>query len=149
MTGFVHVGSANRLAKLTRGRSRVYHCNGQAVAVFKARDGYVAVSDSCPHMGASLSQGRLTGNRLECSWHEWKFDTDTGISDAREWCCLNVFDVRGALVKTLVNGPVTGGRHEVKWNGLNNRGEQVASGVYFAKFASGGIRSVKKMVLLR
>ena len=94
MSGFVHVGSADRLTKLTRGSSRVYSCNGEDVAVFKTRDGYIAVSDTCPHMGASLSQGRLTGNQLECSWHEWKFNTDTGLSDAREWCCLNVFDVR-------------------------------------------------------
>ncbi len=94
MSGFVHVGSAGRLTKLTRGSSRVYSCNGEDVAVFKTRDGYIAVSDTCPHMGASLSHGRITGNQLECSWHEWKFNTDTGLSDAREWCCLNVFDVR-------------------------------------------------------
>jgi nitrite reductase (NADH) small subunit/3-phenylpropionate/trans-cinnamate dioxygenase ferredoxin subunit len=62
--------------------------------VFRTREGYVAVSDTCPHMGASLSHGRLSGNQLECSWHEWKFNTDTGVSDARDWCCLNVYDVR-------------------------------------------------------
>lgn len=94
MSGFIHVGSAVRLLKLTRGSSRVYSCNGEDVAVFRTRNGYIAVSDTCPHMGASLSHGRLSGNRLECSWHEWKFNTDTGISDAREWCCLNVYDVR-------------------------------------------------------
>ncbi len=94
MSGFIHVGSATRLTKLTRGSSRVYPCNGEDVAVFRTRDGYVAVSDTCPHMGASLSHGRLAGNQLECSWHEWKFNTDTGVSDARDWCCLNVYDVR-------------------------------------------------------
>ncbi|MBD3868659.1 MAG: Rieske 2Fe-2S domain-containing protein [Acidobacteria bacterium] len=94
MSEYIHVGSATRLTKLTRGSSRVYPCNGEDVAVFRTREGYVAVSDTCPHMGASLSHGRLSGNQLECSWHEWKFNTDTGVSDARDWCCLNVYDVR-------------------------------------------------------
>lgn len=94
MSGFIHAGPAGRLRKLSRGSSRVYSCQGQDVAVFKTRDGYIAVSDTCPHMGASLSQGHLSGNQLLCTWHGWKFDTDTGVSDARDWCCLTVYDVR-------------------------------------------------------
>ncbi len=75
--------------------------------------------------------------------------TVPGGSGSKQNVALNVYDLRGALVKTLVNGPIKGGRHEVNWNGTNNRGEQVASGVYFTKFASGGYKSVKKMILLR
>ncbi|MCK4537676.1 MAG: VCBS repeat-containing protein [Candidatus Krumholzibacteria bacterium] len=62
---------------------------------------------------------------------------------------LNVYDVRGALIKTLVNSPVTGGRHIVTWDGTNNRGAQVSSGVYFSRFSTGGHNEVKKMLLLR
>jgi hypothetical protein len=62
---------------------------------------------------------------------------------------LNVYDVRGALIKTLVNSPVTGGRHIVTWDGTNNRGSQVSSGVYFSRFSTGGHNEVKKMLLLR
>ena len=75
--------------------------------------------------------------------------TVPGDSGAKQNVALNVYDLRGALVKSLVNGPVTGGRHEVSWDGRNNRGGRVASGVYFTKFASGGYKSVKKMILLR
>jgi hypothetical protein len=75
--------------------------------------------------------------------------TVPGGSASKQNVALNIYDVRGALVKTLVNGPVAGGRHEVQWNGVNDRGEQVASGVYFARFASGGYKSMKKMILLR
>jgi len=75
--------------------------------------------------------------------------TVPGGSGSKQNVALNVYDLQGALVKTLVNGPVAGGRHEVSWNGTNNRGEQVASGVYFTKFASGGYQSVKKMIMLR
>ena len=75
--------------------------------------------------------------------------TVPGGSGSKQNVALNVYDLRGALVKSLVNGPVVGGRHEVNWNGTNNRGEQVASGVYFTQFASGGYKAVKKMILLR
>ncbi len=75
--------------------------------------------------------------------------TVPGSSGSKQNVALNVYNLRGALVKSLVNGPVAGGRHEVNWNGTNNRGEQVASGVYFTKFASGGYKSVKKMILIR
>ena len=75
--------------------------------------------------------------------------TVPGGSGSKQNVALNVYDLRGGLVKSLMNGPVAGGRHEVNWNGTNNRGEQVASGVYFTKFASGGYKSVKKMILLR
>jgi hypothetical protein len=75
--------------------------------------------------------------------------TVPGDSGSKQNVALNIYDLRGALVKSLVNGPVEGGRHEVNWNGINNRGEQVASGVYFTRFASGGFKSVKKMILLR
>jgi hypothetical protein len=62
---------------------------------------------------------------------------------------LAVYDVRGALVKTLVNSPVPGGRHVVEWDGRNNNGDMVASGVYFSRLSAGGVVDVKKMVLLR
>jgi hypothetical protein len=75
--------------------------------------------------------------------------TVPGGADSRQTVVLGVYDVRGALVRTLVNGPVAGGRHEIAWNGTNDRGAQVASGVYFAKFMAAGTSTVKKMVLLR
>ena len=75
--------------------------------------------------------------------------TVPGGSGSKQNVALNIYDLRGALVRSLVNGPVEGGRHEVTWNGTNNRGEQVSSGVYFTRFASGGTKSIKKMILLR
>ena len=75
--------------------------------------------------------------------------TIPGDSGSKQNVSLNIYDIRGALVRTLLNGPVAGGRHEVVWNGTNNRGEQVASGVYFTRFTMGGYKSVRKMILLR
>jgi hypothetical protein len=62
---------------------------------------------------------------------------------------LAVYDVNGALVKTLVSGTMQGGRHEATWDGRNERGESVASGIYFVQVRSGGFKEARKMILLR
>jgi flagellar hook assembly protein FlgD len=69
--------------------------------------------------------------------------------EARRAVLLAVYDVSGALVKTLVNGSMPGGRHEARWDGLNERGESVASGIYFVQLRSDGYTNARKMVLLR
>lgn len=63
---------------------------------------------------------------------------------------LRIYDVAGRLVRTLVDGePKTAGRHEVEWNGRDDRGVPVAAGVYFARVEAGGTDSSAKMVLLK
>jgi M6 family metalloprotease-like protein len=62
---------------------------------------------------------------------------------------LNVFDVKGRLVTTLVSGVRSEGPHQVPWDGRNARGGRVASGVYFYQLRAGGQAVSKKMVLLR
>ncbi|MCF7903430.1 MAG: hypothetical protein K9M19_08390, partial [Candidatus Marinimicrobia bacterium] len=43
---------------------------------------------------------------------------------------LQVYDITGKLVKTLVSGEQTAGAHVVTWMGDNDRGQMTASGVY-------------------
>ena len=62
---------------------------------------------------------------------------------------LRVYDVRGSLVATLVDGPVEAGDHAVVWNGRNDSGSGVASGVYFARIDSKHGILTRKMVLAR
>ena len=63
---------------------------------------------------------------------------------------LVVYDVKGRVVRTLHNGPLGPGLHERKWDGRDNHGQRVATGVYFYRLltASGYDRS-RKMVLLK
>ncbi len=44
---------------------------------------------------------------------------------------LTVYDVNGRLVKTLTNGVMGSGLHEVRWNGTTETGARVSSGVYY------------------
>jgi hypothetical protein len=62
---------------------------------------------------------------------------------------LDVIDLSGRLVRTLFNGAVQPGRHDVEWDGRNNAGHDVGSGIYLARLrGTGGMRS-QKIVLLR
>jgi hypothetical protein len=62
---------------------------------------------------------------------------------------LTVYDVTGARVKTLVADVMPSGRYEVRWNGTNNRGNRVGTGVYFYRLSMPGFADTKKMVLLK
>ncbi len=62
---------------------------------------------------------------------------------------LRVYDVAGRLIRTLVDGKLAADRHEVIWDGTNNGGRRVASGVYFYRIEAGKHEMTKKMVLLR
>lgn len=62
---------------------------------------------------------------------------------------LEVFDILGRSVVTLVNGPREAGRQQAFWNGEDYRGERVGSGIYFYRFAVGDHQQMRKMLLLK
>lgn len=68
---------------------------------------------------------------------------------ARKRVTLAVYDVLGQPVATLVEGPRDAGRHAVVWDGRDQRGLPVASGVYLVRLGSGDVAQTQKVVLLR
>ena len=62
---------------------------------------------------------------------------------------LVVYNVLGQRIKTLVNEIRTAGLHVVQWDGSNNNGQHVASGIYFYTLKAGDFMKTNKMVLLR
>lgn len=62
---------------------------------------------------------------------------------------LRIYDVEGRVVRTLVDGPQVYGENRVTWNGRDDTGRRVASGVYFYRIMFSGFEMTKKMVLLR
>jgi hypothetical protein len=63
---------------------------------------------------------------------------------------LRIYDAAGRAVKTLVNGSLAGGRNlPVTWNGMNDSGNRVPSGIYFYKLVTVDLTATKKMVLLK
>ncbi len=62
---------------------------------------------------------------------------------------LTIYDVRGARVRGLVNQHRNAGAYHVDWDGHDDRGRQVASGVYFYKLVAGSFTDTKKMTILK
>lgn len=62
---------------------------------------------------------------------------------------LDVFDVAGRRVATLVDGMRAAGPHQAAWNGRDGNGQPVSSGLYFYRLLAGGTSQTKKMVLLK
>ncbi len=62
---------------------------------------------------------------------------------------IAVFNVLGQRVTDLVNGYQEAGSHEVVWNGKDDAGSSVASGIYFYRIKTSEYSDTKKMVLLK
>jgi hypothetical protein len=62
---------------------------------------------------------------------------------------IRVFDVAGHAVRTLVNAALPAGRHDVVWNGLDDAGRRVSSGVYFYRLEAGDFTAMRKLTVLR
>ena len=62
---------------------------------------------------------------------------------------LDVFDMTGKLVKTLVNGNVNAGNHSVVWNRTDNSNEKVSGGVYFYKLTVGNKTVTRKIIAVK
>lgn len=62
---------------------------------------------------------------------------------------LHIYSVTGQVVRTLVNGPQAAGRYQILWDGNDDRGISVSSGMYFYRLTAEKFTSVKKLMLLK
>jgi flagellar hook assembly protein FlgD len=62
---------------------------------------------------------------------------------------LEVYNVKGQLVKTLFDGTAAFGRNSMIWNGTDNSGSAVTSGVYFYRLTTDGHSETRKMMLMK
>jgi hypothetical protein len=62
---------------------------------------------------------------------------------------LGIYDLRGALVRTLERGPLPAGHHVRIWDGTTDRGAAAASGIYFVTIDTDGFHARQKGVLIR
>lgn len=72
-----------------------------------------------------------------------------GTGGSRLTVSVEVYDVRGARVRSLVRGAQAAGRYVVEWDGRDERGNPSSSGVYFYRMVTPGFSGVRKMVLLK
>jgi hypothetical protein len=62
---------------------------------------------------------------------------------------VSIYSVSGRLVATVFEGKLPEGGETVVWNGLDQTGRPIASGVYFARVESGGEMQTAKLVYIR
>jgi len=66
-----------------------------------------------------------------------------------EHVTIEIFNINGRLIKTLVDKMMPAGDHTVEWNATNEIGDRVSSGVYLYRFSAGEISQSKKMTLVK
>ncbi|HOD53139.1 MAG TPA: Ig-like domain-containing protein, partial [Candidatus Cloacimonadota bacterium] len=62
---------------------------------------------------------------------------------------INIYNIKGQLVKQLLNDSYKAGHHTVTWNGKDDRGKSVSSGVYFYHMQSSDYSAVRKMMMIK
>ncbi|MDZ7860288.1 MAG: M1 family aminopeptidase [Candidatus Krumholzibacteriota bacterium] len=71
------------------------------------------------------------------------------IAVENSFVTLRVYDVRGKLISTLASRRYSRGPHWVTWDGKNDRGQTVSSGVYFYRITAGNNTEAKKMLFIK
>ncbi|MGI6199116.1 MAG: FlgD immunoglobulin-like domain containing protein, partial [Candidatus Cloacimonadaceae bacterium] len=80
------------------------------------------------------------------------FNPSTTISFSLEneaQVSLNIYNQRGQKVCELLNDKLPAGNHHLTWNGTDNNGNSVGSGVYYYRMQSGKYTSTRKMVMMK
>jgi len=117
---------------------------------------------------------RVFGGRIDMGAYEWQgtliddnlipliaklnqnypnpFNPTTTINYSlkeRSKVSLNIFNIKGQKVKQLVSEQLSAGQHTVIWNGRDDNGKSVSSGIYFYKLKTDYYEKTRKMILMK
>jgi len=67
----------------------------------------------------------------------------------KEYVCIDVYNVKGQRVKLLVKDFFSSGQHYIIWNGTDDNGRNVGSGIYFYQLKTDTFVATKKMILVK
>ena len=62
---------------------------------------------------------------------------------------LSLYNLKGQKVRNLFQGKLNSGEHKLIWDGKDNNGRTVSSGIYFAKIQAGSSTQIRKMLLMK
>ena len=71
------------------------------------------------------------------------------VPEGAELVRLNIYNILGKKVSTLLNNVMSPGKHKIEWNAKDDEGNPVASGIYFYELSSSSFSARKKMLLIR
>ena len=75
MPKFISVAKTSDIAA---GSGKCFEVEGKRIALFRIGNDFHAIDDTCPHAGASLSEGAIDGEEVECPWHGARFKIKSG-----------------------------------------------------------------------
>jgi Subtilase family/FlgD Ig-like domain len=84
--------------------------------------------------------------------HPNPFTASTSVSfllPSRSTVSMEVFDLLGRHVRTLAHGDLEAGTHRMDWDGRDDAGRTLTSGIYFTQLLVNGVPSTEKMILVR
>ena len=62
---------------------------------------------------------------------------------------VNIYDITGRLIHTLMNKNTDAGYYSVRWNGQNLKGKAMPTGIYFVQVESGADLGIRKIMLIK
>ena len=82
------------VGEIPPGTGRPVAVAGDEIALFNFNGEYHAISDLCPHRGASLAEGFLDGGKVFCPWHCFDFNLKTGECGMVPSLRVRTYDVK-------------------------------------------------------
>ncbi|MBI9031929.1 T9SS type A sorting domain-containing protein [bacterium] len=148
---YYHVGLAQTslpisLLDLPAGESNIWVCGRNSDGENTSPTNTITINIVSNEVNDIASVTSLLGN------YPNPFNPETSISynlKTADFVLLDVYNIKGQKVKTLVNEYKETGNHNVVWNGTDDANNNVASGLYFYKMKSGKYTSTKKMILMK
>jgi len=119
---------------------------GGRVNAYRALANIVSAADPLSDHGALPEDHALSQNYPNPFNPSTTISYDLPVSGPVE---MNIFNVRGQLVRTLINENQSAGSHSIRWNGRDHLGQMATSGIYFYQLKSGNGSQVRKMVLMK
>jgi nitrite reductase/ring-hydroxylating ferredoxin subunit len=95
---------AGRVEDIVPGTARIVQVNGKAIALFNVEGRFYAISNTCPHEGGPLGEGRLKGCVVTCPWHDLAFDVRTGHGTDGGGYCVGSYEVRIQDKEVFIGG---------------------------------------------
>ncbi len=122
------------------------------VVAFNPGGASAVLTQAFTFTGGATAAGNIPFKNALLAAYPNPFNPETTIRyelASRRHVSLRVYDVSGAVVRTLVNGDKVAGSYSLTWNGRDDHGSPVSSGVYFYRITAGSFSDVRKMTLLK
>ncbi|RLC58267.1 MAG: hypothetical protein DRH89_01540 [Candidatus Cloacimonadota bacterium] len=71
------------------------------------------------------------------------------VTQTSSFVNLDIYNIKGQKVKQLISDQLSAGQRTVIWNGTDDNGKSVSSGIYFYKLKTANFEKTKKMIFLK